>query len=42
MINLKFLADIRNRIGKKEICEAIEMVGLDPKAENMSGNIRWE
>lgn len=27
--NLKFLADIRNRIGKKEICEAIEMVGLD-------------
>ena len=30
--NLKFLADIRNRIGKKEICEAIEMVGLDPKS----------
>lgn len=30
--NLKFLADIRNKIGKKEIFEAIEMVGLDPKS----------
>lgn len=30
--NLKFLADIRKRIGKKEIYEAIEKVGLEPKS----------
>lgn len=29
-MNLKFLADIRKRVGKKKICEAITMVGLDP------------
>ena len=28
--NLRYLAKIRGRIGKKEICEAIERVGLDP------------
>lgn len=28
--NLKYLADINGRIGKEEICQAIEMVGLDP------------
>jgi len=30
--NLKFLADIRGRIGKEEICLAMERVGLDPKS----------
>ena len=29
-MNLKFLADIRKLVGKKKICEAITMVGLDP------------
>lgn len=28
--NLKYLADIRGLIGKKEICQAMERVGLDP------------
>ena len=28
--NLKLLADIRGKIGKKEICDAMELVGLDP------------
>jgi len=27
--NLKFLADIQNKIGKEEICQAMQMVGLD-------------
>jgi len=30
--NLKFLADIRGRIGSDEIRDAIERVGLDPKS----------
>lgn len=28
--NLKILADLNKKIGKKEICEAIQTVGLDP------------
>jgi ABC-2 type transport system ATP-binding protein len=35
--NLKFLADIRGIIGRKEICEAIERVGLDPKSKKKVG-----
>lgn len=31
--NLRYLAKIRGRIGKKEICEAIERVGLDPASK---------
>lgn len=30
--NLKYLAGIRGRIHKEEICQAIEQVGLDPKS----------
>ena len=30
--NLRLLADIRGKIGKKEICTAMEMVGLDPSS----------
>lgn len=30
--NLKYLADIRGRIGKKEIYQVMEQVGLDPKS----------
>lgn len=29
--NLELLAEIKHRIGKKEICEAIRRVGLDPE-----------
>ena len=36
-MNLKFLADIRKRVGKKKICEAITMVGLDPKKKKKVG-----
>ena len=36
--NLKLLADIRGRIGKKEICGAMERVGLDPASrKHVSG-----
>ncbi len=31
--NLKFLADIRGRISKEEICRSIRKVGLDPKSK---------
>ena len=31
--NLKLLAMIRHRIGKKEIYDAMELVGLDPKSK---------
>lgn len=31
--NLKLLAMIRRKIGKKEICEAMELVGLDPRSK---------
>lgn len=30
--NLRLLADIRGKIGKKEICAAMELVGLDPSS----------
>jgi len=36
-MNLKFLAIIRNRIGKKEIKDAIKMVGLDPDSRKKVG-----
>ena len=32
-MNLKFLADINGIIGKKEIYQAMELVGLDPKSK---------
>ncbi len=35
--NLKLLADIRGRIGKKEIREAIRIVGLDPDSRKPVG-----
>ena len=35
--NLKFLADIRHKIGKKEIREAIRTVGLDPDSRKHVG-----
>lgn len=35
--NLKFLADIRGRISKQEICDAISRVGLDPKSKKHVG-----
>ena len=35
--NLKYLADIRKIAGKKEICEAMERVGLDPKSRKHVG-----
>ena len=33
LTNLKFLADIRHQAGRKEIVQAMEMVGLDPKCK---------
>jgi ABC-2 type transport system ATP-binding protein len=35
--NLKFLAGIKNTIGKQQIREAIEMVGLDPDSRKHVG-----
>jgi ABC-2 type transport system ATP-binding protein len=35
--NLKFLASIKNTIGKQQIREAIEMVGLDPDSKKHVG-----
>lgn len=35
--NLKLLADINGKIGKTEICEAIEKVGLNPKSRQAVG-----
>lgn len=35
--NLKYLADIKGKIGKKEIYEAMERVGLDPKDSKKYG-----
>ena len=37
MDNLLYLADIKGIVGKKEICEAIERVGLDPYDKRMYG-----
>lgn len=35
--NLKFLADIRGRIGKEKIYKAMELVGLDPRSRKKTG-----
>lgn len=35
--NLKFLADIKGKIRKSEICKAIESVGLDPNSKKHVG-----
>lgn len=35
--NLRFLASINKKIGKKEICEAIKMVGLNPESRKHVG-----
>lgn len=37
--NLELLASLKNKIGKKQIVEAIEAVGLDPKLKSTYPNI---
>jgi ABC-2 type transport system ATP-binding protein len=39
--NLKFLADIRGRIGREEIRDAMERVGLDPRSPKWVSPTAW-